>query len=85
MTPNEPTRRHPIVTDNDGLETGMRRVTIYARPVSTHMRSVIERERYHVVCRECPVEHLFEADDDATGLQRAHTDETGHRVVVGRI
>jgi hypothetical protein len=49
------------------------------------MNSTTRDVKYHVVCRECLVERLFEADDDATGLQRAHTDETGHRVVVGRI
>ena len=49
------------------------------------MNSTVRDAKYHVVCRECSVERLFEADVDATKLQRAHTDETGHRVVVGRL
>lgn len=41
--------------------------------------------RYHVVCRECPVERLVDADDEAVEVEREHVAETGHRVAVGRI
>jgi hypothetical protein len=49
------------------------------------MNSATRDAKHHVVCRECSVERLFEAGADATGFRRAHTDETGHRVVVGRL
>jgi hypothetical protein len=47
------------------------------RPFST--------ERYHLVCRECPLERLYDGPDDADALGRDHAAETGHRVVVDRI
>ncbi|MDZ5810168.1 hypothetical protein U4E84_02210 [Halorubrum sp. AD140] len=49
------------------------------------MESATREARYHVVCRECRVERLFESDADATALEREHADETGHRVVVSRV
>jgi hypothetical protein len=45
----------------------------------------MSEDRYHVVCRECSLERLFFADDDASRLERDHVAETGHRVAVGRI
>ena len=50
-----------------------------------HMSSATQKPKYHLVCRECSVEQLFEADDEATALERKHAAETGHRVVVGRV
>ncbi|ELZ39242.1 hypothetical protein [Halorubrum tebenquichense] len=41
--------------------------------------------QYHVVCRDCAVERLFNDAADATTLERAHVAETGHSVAVGRI
>ncbi|WP_176697273.1 hypothetical protein [Halorubrum sp. SD626R] len=49
------------------------------------MRSAQNEPKYHVVCRECPVERLFGTGDDATALERTHAEETGHRVVIGRV
>ena len=49
------------------------------------MDAVSRNERYHLVCRECSVEHLCDAPDDADALRREHVDETGHRVVVDRV
>ncbi|MFO8116239.1 MAG: hypothetical protein R6U01_12935 [Halorubrum sp.] len=49
------------------------------------MSSVTQQPKYHVVCRECPVERLFEDGDEATDLERKHAKETGHRIVVGRV
>ncbi|WP_164932767.1 hypothetical protein [Halorubrum amylolyticum] len=49
------------------------------------MQRPTPKERYHVVCRECRLERLFDVVDDANGLEREHAEETGHRVVVGRV
>jgi hypothetical protein len=49
------------------------------------MSSVSHKPKYHVVCRECSVERLFDASDDATEIKQRHAEETGHRVVVGRV
>ncbi|WP_197431300.1 hypothetical protein [Halorubrum sp. CBA1125] len=49
------------------------------------MKSSTSRKRYHVVCRECRVEGLFDVADDAADLERDHAAETGHRVAVGRV
>jgi len=49
------------------------------------MRPASNEAKYHVVCRECPVEGLFGTDNDATALERTHAEETGHRVAVGRV
>jgi hypothetical protein len=49
------------------------------------MSSITQEARYHVVCRDCSVERLFEAGADADALEREHAAETGHDVVVGRI
>ena len=49
------------------------------------MDAVSENERYHLVCRECSLERLCAAADDADALGRDHAAETGHRVVVDRI
>ena len=53
-------------------------------PVSS-MRSVTPREGYHVVCRECSVERLFETDGDATRFERKHVKEADHHLVVGHV
>jgi hypothetical protein len=47
------------------------------------MSTVTQKPKYHVVCRECSVERLFDDSPDADDLKRKHADETGHRVVVG--
>ncbi|WP_418284695.1 hypothetical protein [Halorubrum sp. DTA46] len=47
--------------------------------------SQIARERYHLVCRDCALERLFDVDDEAARLRREHARETDHRVVVGRV
>ncbi|MFC7186524.1 hypothetical protein [Halorubrum yunnanense] len=47
-------------------------------------RSRADRQ-YHVVCRECVVEKLFESADDAAAAKLEHAKETGHQVVVGRV
>ncbi|WP_435073366.1 hypothetical protein [Halorubrum sp. HHNYT27] len=49
------------------------------------MSSTTQKPKYHVVCRDCSVEGLFEANDEATALERKHAAETSHRVVVGRV
>ncbi|MFW6317240.1 MAG: hypothetical protein ACOC06_02085 [Halorubrum sp.] len=49
------------------------------------MSSATQKPKYHVVCRECPVERLFDDGDAATDLERQHAKETGHRIVVGRV
>ena len=49
------------------------------------METATREAKYHVVCRECSVERLFEEGSDATDLERRHTKETGHRVVVGHV
>ncbi|MFC7324317.1 hypothetical protein ACFQMF_06955 [Halorubrum rutilum] len=49
------------------------------------MRSTPNEAKYHVVCRECPVERLFGTGSDATALERTHAEATGHRVAVGRV
>jgi len=49
------------------------------------MSSVTQKPQYHVVCRECSVERLFDASLDAADLKREHAEETGHRVVFGRV
>ena len=49
------------------------------------MDSEMDRVTYHVVCRDCSLERLFESDGPATRLEARHARETGHRVVVGRV
>ncbi|WP_199241164.1 hypothetical protein [Halorubrum sp. SS7] len=49
------------------------------------MYSSFEAERYHVVCRECPLERLCDAPTDAEVLGQGHVADTGHRVAVERI
>jgi len=49
------------------------------------MESATRGAKYHVVCRECSVERLFEDGSDATELERKHARESGHRIVVGRV
>jgi len=49
------------------------------------MSSATQKPKYHVVCRECSVERLYDDGDEATDLERKHTKETGHRIVVGRV
>ena len=49
------------------------------------MNSTPRTERYHLVCRECPLERLYHAATDANALSRDHAADTGHRVVVDRI
>jgi len=49
------------------------------------MQQPTAKTRYHVVCRECQLERLFDIGDDASRLERDHVSETGHRVAVGRV
>jgi hypothetical protein len=42
-------------------------------------------ERYHLVCRECLVERLFDSADEATAAKLDHAAETGHRIAVERV
>ncbi|WP_186313307.1 hypothetical protein [Halorubrum salsamenti] len=49
------------------------------------MSSVTQKPKYHVVCRECPVEQLFDTSADAADLEREHAEETGHRIVFSRV
>ena len=49
------------------------------------MQQPTPKERYHVVCRECQLERLFDVVDDANSLEREHAAKTGHRVAVGRV
>ena len=49
------------------------------------MDAVSRNERYHLVCRECPLEKLFDAATDANAVRREHVEETGHRVAVDRV
>jgi len=41
--------------------------------------------KFHVVCRECSVEQLFETDGNAVDFEQTHAAKTGHRVAVGRV
>jgi len=74
-----------VTADNDGHEARYGADTYVVASRRRRMNSATRDAKYHVVCRECSVERLFEAGADATGFRRAHTDETGHRVVVGRL
>ncbi|WP_297886132.1 hypothetical protein [uncultured Halorubrum sp.] len=49
------------------------------------MNTTHRTERYHLVCRECSLERLYDAAPDADALSRDHVAATGHRVVVDRI
>jgi hypothetical protein len=49
------------------------------------MEQPTPKGRYHVVCRECQLERLFDVVDDASRLEREHASETGHRIAVGRV
>ena len=49
------------------------------------MSSATQTPKYHVVCRECSLERLFDSSADARALKRAHTEETGHWIAVGRV
>ncbi|ELZ27799.1 hypothetical protein C465_10506 [Halorubrum distributum JCM 9100] len=49
------------------------------------MSPIHRTERYHLVCRECPLERLYDVETDADAVHRDHVDETGHRVAVERI
>ncbi|ELZ47483.1 hypothetical protein C464_08710 [Halorubrum coriense DSM 10284] len=49
------------------------------------MESSSRTERYHLVCRECSLERLYHAANDADARSRDHAADTGHRVVVDRI
>ncbi|WP_228841074.1 hypothetical protein, partial [Halorubrum sp. AJ67] len=60
-------------------------VTIPLGTVPTPMDAVSRNERYHLVCRECPLERLFDTAVDADAIRRDHVDETGHRVAVDRV
>ena len=49
------------------------------------MDAVSRSKRYHLVCRECPLEQLFDAATDANATRREHVEKTGHRVAVDRV
>ena len=54
-------------------------------PVALVMGLATRETKYHVVCRDCSIERLFESDAEATALELEHAGETGHRIVVGRV
>lgn len=70
---------------NAPFDVGMARVTNGPQRPYALMEQPTPKERYHVVCRECQLERLFNVADDASRLEREHASETGHRVAVGRI
>ena len=41
--------------------------------------------RYHVVCRDCPVERLFDNATDADAFELNHVTATGHTIAVGQV
>ena len=49
------------------------------------MQSSVSSGLYHVVCRECRVERLFDREHDALALERDHSEEANHRVVVEKV
>ncbi|MGM0449108.1 MAG: hypothetical protein ACQERM_12815 [Methanobacteriota archaeon] len=49
------------------------------------MDAAARSKRYHLVCRECPLERLCDAAADANVLRREHAEATGHRVAVDRV
>ena len=41
--------------------------------------------KFHVVCRECSVERLFETDSAAVEFKQTHAEEHDHHVATGRV
>ena len=42
-------------------------------------------ERYHVVCRHCTTESVFDTPEAADRFAKRHADETGHPIAAGRV
>lgn len=49
------------------------------------METTTRDERYHVVCRRCTTERVFDAEDPADEFATRHGEETGHLIVVKRV
>ena len=49
------------------------------------MSASVPTELHHLVCRDCSLERLLDAHDDADAVRRDHVSATGHRVVVDRV
>lgn len=45
----------------------------------------MRNHRFHVVCRDCPTEHLSDSERDATRLAADHENAADHDVAVGRV
>mgnify|MGYP006273535149 CR=1 len=45
----------------------------------------MNQHRFHVVCRDCPTEHLSDSEPDATQLATDHENAAGHDVAIGRV
>jgi len=41
--------------------------------------------RFHIVCHDCPTEHLSDSERDAARLATDHENAAGHDVTIGRI
>jgi hypothetical protein len=49
------------------------------------MSTTTKSPKFHVVCRECSVERLFETDTAAAEFERRHADTHDHQVETGRV
>ncbi|MFC6752223.1 hypothetical protein [Halorubrum tibetense] len=49
------------------------------------METATQDERYHVVCRRCTTERVFDVGDAADEFATRHGEETGHPIVVERV
>ena len=51
----------------------------------TSMETTGQSERYHVVCRRCTAERVFDTVDAANDYADRHAGETAHPIVVERV
>ncbi|MFC5135003.1 MULTISPECIES: hypothetical protein [Haloferacaceae] len=49
------------------------------------MESASRSRLYHVVCRDCPLERIFESADEADGFVSRHVAETDHSMAAERV
>ncbi|MBP1921139.1 hypothetical protein J2751_000122 [Halorubrum alkaliphilum] len=49
------------------------------------METTGQSERYHVVCRRCTAERVFDTVDAANDYADRHAGETAHPIVVERV
>lgn len=49
------------------------------------MESATRSRLYHVVCRECRLERVFESADEADRFVSRHVDETAHAMAAERV